>query len=503
MNKKLFLYSCLLLPFLSHSQIVKVWTNAVQPAVSILHMEPAQPVEGKNLLVFFRFTNSNPNGTTLNGWIGADINSGTGYPGHSTGDWEVINLAPNAYVDGAVWMKTPDAGMNRLVRVYFYQEQHINGNQVVKSPPLYTIGEQNIHIAAELQFSLESFKINHTRARSTDTDYGSLYVVRDGQPVMKPTAIYLGNFEDGTFPFQAANTNSDPNVLSTKKLTTEPFTIVPQQNSTIAISYFMINVGAIEDQKDFLERMATATANPEVFKVSHGSSALLTFARVLNPFFYILGACDGLVVAERKDIQTNEFYYNQYGNADFTERYNSEVFASQAGCGNTSDYEVNSKMKKISAPLDGRYNYSPGLKVHQNSKIDIEKLKMAYFTWERMETIAADGSFITTNDAATYGFMTGTIFHAPAEVSSSKLVIMRGHRPRFLKGVDPLTAENDMSTEPVTLVIQLLPGAQQMNPKIYTDMTVPTSGKEKQPSPPPTGTESKPTLMKVRPKGNQ
>src|SRR5207253_3331328 len=62
-----------------------------------------------------------------------------------------------------------------------------------------------------LSFSLTKFRINHTRARTTDTDYGSLYVSMNDKAVMQPASKFLGNFEDGDYSF---NTPQDKQIMT-------------------------------------------------------------------------------------------------------------------------------------------------------------------------------------------------------------------------------------------------------------------------------------------------
>ena len=488
----LFLLGCTLI----QGQITaKPHNIAVQPYVTILHTEPDQPVEGMPLIIYFRLTNNNLNGSTLNGWIGADINSGTGYPGISSGDWQVINLPNKEYIDGAVWLKTPDAGINRLIRVYFYQTQQPSGTGVTKSPPLYEIGQQTINIGALLNYKLENFKINHTRARSTDTDWASLFVSQDGQPVMQSTALYLGDFQDGTYPFKGKDAEGNQQ----NSMETGPFTIVPGNNSTLRISYFIYNGGSIEDRKGFLNGFASATADPSLFHGKRpGKSTLFTAMRVLNPFFLIMGACDGFVVGDTMVIQSNDLYSNTFmGNVDFSRRFNTEAYASQAGCGNTSDYEVFSNMKKISTPTNPRYGYKPGWSVHDGGKLEFDpRLKMTLTSWQRLETIGPSGEFITVTEPA-YGYISGLTYHAPAQISKPMLVIIRGNRSQFQVEGNDLNVLADGPLGKVTQIVQLLPGPQIMNPNIYNDYTPPKPETEKKVNPPPAQQEgAKPVIEK-------
>src|SRR6185436_4091156 len=117
---------------------------------------------------------------------------------------------------------------------------------------------------------------NHTRARTTDTDWGSLYAVVDDVPVMEPAGIFIGNFEDGTYPFKGKNAE-DNMVMDVE---TGPVALVPGQNSRLYIAYTMYNGGGISDGKSFLKGYAEATANPIMFHGPRpGTSAAMEGSR--------------------------------------------------------------------------------------------------------------------------------------------------------------------------------------------------------------------------------
>ena len=528
MKRKFLVTAALLFPLISFSQvIINSVTDLVQPSVTILRTEPEQPVEGKPLIVFFRFTNNNINGNALNGWIGADISSGTGYPGISDGDWKIIEMPNKSSVDGAVWLKTPDAGSNRTLRVFFYETSQPSGMNVIKSQPLYGIGEQQINIAALLNYSLETFTVNHTRARSTDTNFGSLYVAKNEQGVMQPVAVFMGDFQDGTYPFIAKQKDQPESAINTtyvaysnpgsgnianqlemqkqqymlmsagkEMLQSGPFAIIPQQNVLLKISYFIYNGGSIEDHDGFLKGFAQATADPSLFQGKRpGSSDLFTAMRILNPFFNIIGACDGFVVGETLNMESDDLYSNtRNGNVIFENNYTGEAYESQVGCGNTSNYTVISRMEKISNPTDKKYNYDPGLTAYSGGRINLKEKSNYFFTPQRLETISAEGNLRAVTDPA-YGYLAEWVYHAPSNISSSRLVVIRGNRHQLTIKGDELEALADKPKEEMTIIIQLLPGQLTMNPGLYN--TQPSTTMEMKPKPVDTTTTS-PVQMKTQ-----
>lgn len=463
MLRKIICLLILLLPFMCIAQIISKLNTAVQPTITILRTEPEQPVEGMSVIVYFRFTNNSVTPGPLSGWIGADINSGSAAPGVSPVDWPVTELPDKQSVNGAVAVTLPDAGANKMLRVFFYSTQQQNGDRITKSPPLYTT-QASINIAALMNFKLENFTIRHTRARSTDTDWGSLYVSVDNQAAMNPISFFLGNFEDGTFPFLM----KDEYGRFTKPVESGLFRLIPDNNSTIRMSYFMYNGGSIEDSKGFLKGFAEATANPELFKGKRpGSSTLYTLARILNPFFNIMGACDGFVAGEVLDISSNDLFYNSInGSTMFNRRFNTEEFASQAGCGNTSDYEILSYMKRISSASTPAYITPVFSSITANRKINIRASMGETITWKRLETIGPNGEFITVNDAE-YGYFDGSTYTAPREITRPLLVLVRGVMTQLIlaRGSFQVIEGGPLGTS--TAIIQLVPGARKMNPAKY------------------------------------
>lgn len=463
MSGKIICLLFLLMPFMCIAQIKSKVNAAVQPTITILRTEPEQPVEGMSVIVYFQFTNISVTPGPITGWIGADINSGSGAPGVSPADWPITELPDRQSVYGAVAVTLPDAGVNKLLRVFFYSNQQQNGTATIKSPPLY-ISQTTINIAALMNFKLENFTIRHTRARSTDTDWGSLYVSVDDQAAMNPVSFYLGNFQDGTYPFLM----KDENGQFTKPVESGLFKLIPGNNSTIRMSYFMYNGGSIEDSKGFLKGFAEGTANPELFKGRRpGSSTVYTLARILNPFFNIFGACDGFVAGEVLDISSNDLFFNSInGSMVFNRRFNTEEFASQAGCGSTSDYEIQSLMKRISTASIPAYITPVFTSVTINRKINIRASMSETITWKSLETIGPNGEFFAVNDPA-YGYFDGNTYTAPREITRPLLVLVRGVMNRLIiaKGSFQVIEGGSLGTS--TAIIQLVPGARKINPVIY------------------------------------
>lgn len=463
-----------LVPLICNAQIIRTdVTTKVQSSVSILHTEPDQPVEGMPVIVYFRFTNRTT--SNLSGWIGADINSGTGVPGVSQVDWEVRDLPPQQYTDGAVFVRAPDAGLNRSIRVFYYQTKTNTNNQVSKSAPMYIIGEQTINISALLNFQLETFKINHTRARSTDTDYGSLFVSLNDQAVMQPASNFLGNLQDGIYNYnkdefsyqlalKQAFMNSGGNEVPkvNRIFDSGPFAVVPGSNATIKAAYFVYNGGSITNSDDFLKGFAEATASPALFNGPRpGRTAWFDVMRVLCPPLNVVGACDGFVVADSMLIQTNDlFNITGTGKAQFNRKFNSEEFASQIGCGNTSNYEVNSKISRLSN-ANSMLNSPifPSVTANRTIQLSRSRLNNIPVVWQRLETISSNGDFITTTDAATYGYVSGDSYHAPSEIKKPLLIILRGISPQTVINSSTYNVFSGSSLKNVTAIIQLIPGS--------------------------------------------
>ncbi len=294
MMKKQFLLTLIfLIPLFIKAQElpIRTFTTVPQPAVTILNTEPEQPIEGKLVTIYFRFYN--PTDNPLTGWIGAEMYSGTGAPGKSVVDWPIKDLGNKQSVDGAIMVRATDAGIQKKLRVFFYETQQKNNTSIIKGAPKHVIAEKDINIAALINFRLNTFTINHTRARTTDSDFGSLYAAVDGQPVMQPASIYMGEFKDGTYPFGGI----DANKTKLSILETGPIALVPGLNSNVHIAYTIYNGGGVVEHYNFLKGYAEATANPALF---HGprpgtNTAFEIFKKLVLPFSAI-GACDGLVV---------------------------------------------------------------------------------------------------------------------------------------------------------------------------------------------------------------
>ena len=457
MRKNALLNLIFLIPFAAIAQRPQVLavTTIPHPNISILRTEPEQPIEGMPLIVYFRFYN--PASASLSGWIGADINSATGTPGKSKTDWPVKELGNKQYIDGAIMVNTTDAGAGKKLRVFFYETQEtFAGGATVKSNPKYEIAEKEINIAALINFRLTNFTINHTRARSTDTDFGSLYAVVNDNPVMQPASVFMGNFQDGTYAF--GGTNADKKKLT--NLETGPIALVPGINSNLYIAYTIYNGGGVAETNNFLRGYAEATANPVMF---HGprpgtNTAIEVFKKLFLPLS-IIGACDGLVVMDTLTIQSNGIFANtSSGEKEFTKRYNSEAYASQAGCGNTSDYTVNSSIIRLSKPGSDNYSNPPVfININADKKISLNTA-MYRVAWQRIETIDKNGNLEQVNDPA-FGFIANDLFNAPALVDKQRLVILRGS---LLSS--PATEDNSLNSlnngplKQVTAIVQLVPG---------------------------------------------
>jgi hypothetical protein len=508
MNRLCLLLFFVLLKNICSSQIHGGIKDRPQSSVEILHVEPEQPVEGMPVIIYFRFYNRTS--SNLSGWIGADINSLTGTPGQSSVDWEVKDLPSEQYVDGAVFVRAPNAGINRLIRVFYYNTKTVNDGHVSKSQPMFRMGEQSLDVAALISFSLKQFRVNHTRARSTDTDYGSLYVSKNDQPVMQPCSKFLGNLQDGLFSF---NSDQDRQAMASmnKQLTLNqaysvaatsfatqqqqailnnvfdsgPFAVVPDRNSVIKPVFFIYNGGSVVNTNDFLKGFAEATANPQLFNGPRpGRATWFDVMRVLCPPLNVVGACDGFVVADSMLIQSNDlFNVTGTGNAVYQRNFSSEEFASQTGCGNTSNYDVECVTKRISH-AGMMENVSPiYTSVTANQRINLFSniSNSQDIVWQRVETIASDGSFTTTADPA-YGYVESNKYVAPADVPRSLLVILRGVRPQLVIDNDEYDVFAGSELRLVTAIVQLIPGQRIMNPVIFN--TRPDAQTE--PTPPPT-----------------
>lgn len=459
MKKNILLSLVFLIPLASMAQRPQTLaiTSIPQPNVTILRTEPEQPIEGMSLTVYFRFYN--PAETSLSGWIGADINSGTGMSGKSQIDWPVQELGNKQVIDGAIMVNATDAGVGKKLRVFFYETQEIHpGSAIVKSTPKYQVAEKEINIAALINFRLNNFTINHTRARSTDSDFGSLYAVVNDNPVMQPASVFMGNFQDGTYSFGGINADKKKLI----NLDTGPIALVPGINSSLYIAYTIYNGGGVAERDNFLRGYAEATANPVMF---HGprpgtSTAIEVLKKIFLPLS-IIGACDGLVVMDTLTIQSNNIFTNTsalQGYTEFTKRYNSEAYASQAGCGNTSDYTVNSNIIRLSKP--GNDNYSTPrvfININAEKKINLEGVSFPIM-WQSMETIDKDGNLEQVNDPA-YGFISNNQFNAPHQVDKQLLVILRGSL--LTSQVTDDNSLNNLNKGPlkqVTAIVQLVPG---------------------------------------------
>lgn len=471
MHKSNLSLSLMLLPLICFTQINRPGLNTVvQPSIKILHIEPQQPIEGNPVLVYFRFTNNDIQGRSLTGWIGADISSGTGAPGLSIADWAVIDLPNKHYIDGALSIQAPNAGTNKKVRVFFYETKNAVNGKLTKSSPLY-IGESDINIGALISFKLDKFFVHHTRARTTDTDWGSLYVSLNDQPAMKPCSFFLGNIENGEFQFSPHNGIKVNSPTTTKdRFESDPIFVIPGINSILRTAYFVYNGGSIVNSDEFLKGFAEATANRALFKGARpGRAAWFDAVRVLCPMMNISGACDGFVVGDSMMIQTNDLFNNTGGIAEFSRRFNSEEFSSQIGCGNTSDYEVLSSIKRISSVNDIYKNYStvyPSVTASQKLNIFSIKGFSAPISWKALETIDATGNFIPANDPS-YGYMTGNIYNSPAEITKPLLVVLRGTWwSSYMFNGNEYDVFSNTSLKQVTAIIQLIPGPKKLNPNM-------------------------------------
>jgi hypothetical protein len=479
MKKHLPLIAIFLLPLLCLAQkIMRAQGTAQMPFVSILRTEPQQPIEGHMVTVYFRFYN--PTNETVTGWIAAEIHSGSSAPGRSPIDWPIKELGGQQSIDGAVMVTATDAGAQKRLRVFFYDTQQDAGNgSIQKSQPKFIIAENDMNIAALVNFRLENFTINHTRARTEDTDYGSLYASVNEQPVMEPISVFMGNFKDGTYPFreEIQNNNNLQNMVTptSQNLETGPIALVPGINNDLRITYSIYNGGGIYNKNEFLKGYAAATANPELF---HGArsgdnKAIEVLKKLIFPLSAI-GACDGLVAVNNVTIQSNGiFNNNQISEQIFNDRFNSEAYASQTGCGNTSDYSVRSSILRLSKARSGQplaslvpiyTNITSGRTIKLNETVPHLG---QYTSWQRLDVIDNNGNFVNTNDAA-YGYIANNIYHAPGQVTRPLLVIIRGicTMPMYPSN-NPLNHLNNGQLSQTTAIVQLMPGVIAANAPVF------------------------------------
>jgi hypothetical protein len=438
------------------------------PGVQILQIEPQLPVEGQPVTIYFRFSNNSPGGgLVLNGWVGAEINSGTSSPSQSAIDWPVTNLANNQWVDGAINVVAPSAGMQRTIRLFFYQTQsRASDATLTKSAPQYGVGDRMTDIACYFLFSLDKFIVKHTRARTTDTDYGALYATLNGQPAMQPLGVFLGNFKNGTFPMRGTDASGKP-----VSLISAPISVVPGRAASLDVAYSIYNGGGIADQSKFILSMAQALTTPKLFDgAGAGHTNWETAVQVLNPFFNILGGCDGLTALDSITRDISGFFLStQQTSQSFERDFNSEAYASQTGCGNTSNYTVLSSVTRLTSDGIGQAavnqvalsaellngtgsNITPSVTminryVGPGSQVTLP----TGILWQSIQTLDDNGNFMNVSDPA-YGYINGTIYQAPAQWTKPLLVVLRG----AANSNQPQMENNNAPPVSSTYVLQLV-----------------------------------------------
>jgi hypothetical protein len=491
MKKQFFLAQSflILIPMITFAQIQfnRTAASVPQPTVTILKMEPEQPIEGTLVTVYFKFYNNLT--VPLNGWIGGDMNSSTGAPTKSPVDWGIKDLGSQQTIYGAIMLPATNAGAQKKLRVYFYETQQPINSQpgtasflpssftFTKSMPKYNYDETDINVAALVYFRLNTFTVSRTRAVSTDSDFGSLFAAVNDQPVMQPSSVYMGEFQDGNYPFSG----KDADQKAVPLLETGPIALVPGINSTVHIVYTIYNGGGVANSHDFLKGYAEATANPQLF---HGprpgtNEAFEVLKKLVLPLSAI-GACDGFVAYKDIVLQSNDIFNNPSSfTKPFNDQFNTEEFASQTGCGRTSNYTVSSAMYRGFEPqangsgLGGIVQFGAGggrmgmvdfqkvpiyPNVTGNRKINLAQNSVV---WQRTETINGNGNFSETNDPAA-GNITNNTYNAPANINQPQLVILRGTVQKSGTTENTLNNLNNGQLKEVTAIVQLIPGTITM-----------------------------------------
>src|SRR4051812_36411079 len=86
-------------------------------ALTVQSLEPAQPVEGRTVVV--HFTLGNLFGPTLNGRVRATISPVASAPFAGAFDWPVTNLAQGQSLSGVVAFVAPSAAEGNLLDLFF------------------------------------------------------------------------------------------------------------------------------------------------------------------------------------------------------------------------------------------------------------------------------------------------------------------------------------------------------------------------------------------------
>ncbi|MGZ3425376.1 MAG: hypothetical protein ACXVCV_01950 [Polyangia bacterium] len=281
--------------------------------LSVQSLEPAQPVEGRMVLV--HFTLDNFTAPTMNGRVRATISPVASAPVAGGFDWPVTNLAPGQSTSGVVAFVAPPAAKGNLLDLFFEDgATHAQQNDV----------RQPLDVAGAYALGVLTIQADNPRGHEYD-------VVSFGFADQVSADVGSSNFE----------TNR---TLHAGELTTgtggDVFALLPDDTSTVATALIVAALGGSPDKAATIGNLASSLARDVV-----------TIGTVESQLFPALG-CDGPVAVDRRNFTGRQLYDDvvaahtfinpatglTYRRYDETVHYNG--FSSPPICGAVSNYDV-------------------------------------------------------------------------------------------------------------------------------------------------------------------
>lgn len=429
--------------------------NMRQPYLEIISIEPSILIEHSLTHIYFKFSNTGyqPNLKERTGWIAAEFDASNEGKFFSNQDWPITQLAPGATVYGVVTVTTPKAGLNRYLKIFYYDSlQRVGEFGTIKSP-IFETDENNITVGGLFNFQLTGFKIFTTRSVHVDTDFGSLAVSVNNTPVSMPCGnqaanactVQLGDLNNGDHNFQGKSLMG-PNTA----LETNDFVVLPQSDQNLFLNYYIINNGysGQHEAEEVLNIISDFTAGGlDAYSGGNSWDGLNIATQKLNHWITSYD-CNGPVVADTMTIPNSSLFANTDNNSamNITRRYNGEMYKSQNGCGHTSDYEVYSVLKRAQPDTSNKFLPQYHFNITANKQITLGFIQQS---WSGIQTISNNNDEIINVSDPTYGYINNGIYYAPNNIQSPQLIILRGTTPN-----SNLINEN---SKEVVVFIQLVP----------------------------------------------
>lgn len=278
--------------------------------LSVQSLEPAQPVEGRTVVVHFTLDNlTNP---TMNGRVRSTISPVASAPFAGAFDWPVTNLGPGQSLSGVVAFVAPPAAEGNLYDIFFEDgATHAQQNDV----------RQTLDVAGAYILGIDTIKNDNPRGLSNDNvAFG--FAGQAG-------ADGWSTFATDRLLHAGEQTNGAAGTV---------FALLPDDASSVATALIVANESAGSDRATTIGNLASSLARDAI---SVDSAALSLFDAL----------CGGPLAVDRRnftgrqlrdDIANGTTVANALGIGErvFYQTVHYTGFSSPGFCGEVSNYDV-------------------------------------------------------------------------------------------------------------------------------------------------------------------